>query len=68
MCVAVQDDLGNHKDVFLYNKAHLRQNVALPAPEATSLPRADGKLADTALCHQGSYSTFAIPCNFISLQ
>ncbi|KAA6421485.1 MAG: hypothetical protein FRX49_08429 [Trebouxia sp. A1-2] len=35
------DDIGNHKDVFLYNKAHLRQNVAIPVPEATHLPRAD---------------------------
>jgi len=32
--------------VFLYNKAHLRQNVAIPVPEATHLPRADGMLAD----------------------
>jgi len=31
--------------VFLYNKAHLRQNVAIPVPEATHLPRADGTLA-----------------------
>lgn len=31
--------------MFLYNKAHLRQNVAIPVPEATNLPRADGMLA-----------------------
>lgn len=37
------DDMGyrNHKDVFLYNKAHLRQNVTMPLPEVTNLPRAD---------------------------
>jgi len=31
--------------VFLYNKAHLRQNVAIPVPEATHLPKADGRFA-----------------------
>ena len=36
----------NHKDVFLYNKAHLRQNVTMPLPEAATLPRADGMLVD----------------------
>ena len=38
-----QDGAGSPKDVFLYTKAHLRQQVTLPEPETVVLPRVDGK-------------------------
>ena len=38
-----QDAAGNPKDVFLYNKAHLKANVQLPEPEDIPVPHADGK-------------------------
>ena len=40
---ATQDAAGNPKDVFLYNKAHLKANVQLPEPEDIPVPHADGK-------------------------
>lgn len=40
----IQDAAGNPKDVFLYNKAHLKANVQLPEPEDIAVPHANGKL------------------------
>ena len=40
----VQDAAGKPKDVFLYNKAHLKSNLQLPQAEDVAVPQADGKL------------------------
>ena len=50
--VKLQDTAGNPKDVFLYNKAHLKANVQLPEPEDIAVPQADGKLSYMPFCYQ----------------
>ena len=65
MCLQSQDTAGNPKDVFLYNKAHLKANVQLPEPEDIAVPQADGKLTSSIL-----YITFQTrlhPCMSISV-
>ena len=46
-----QDGAGSPKDVFLYTKAHLRQQVALPEPETVVLPRIDGEPSQSEFCN-----------------